>query len=408
MRKRRNPAPRGEAARHARFMRRALALARRGAGWTGPNPMVGALVVRGGRVVGRGWHRRAGELHAEAIALGRAGRLARGATLYVTLEPCNHLGRTPPCTDAVIASGVRRVVIGMADPNPHVRGGGVRRLRRSGIEVICGLLEAECRMMNAAFVKQVTTGRPYVTVKGAVSLDGKVAFGRGRGGRLSGPEASRYVHRLRHASDAILVGVETVRVDDPLLTTRRLGAGGQLLHGKDPIRVVLDGRLRTPPRSRLLHSGSPAGTVIATTPAAPRRREEALRAAGAEVWRFPARHGRVDLDRVLHELGRRDVQSVLIEGGPRVAASAFARRLVDRVAIIIAPLLVGGDRTPGLLAQALAKPLELRNARVSRLGADLLVEADVPRGGREACSPVSSRKWGVCARSGAWGRPRGS
>ncbi|OGP86314.1 MAG: riboflavin biosynthesis protein RibD [Deltaproteobacteria bacterium RBG_13_65_10] len=360
-------------------MRRALALARRGEGWTGPNPMVGALVVRGGRVVGQGWHRRAGEAHAEVIALRRAGRFARGATLYVTLEPCNHAGRTPPCTDAIIARGVGRVVIGMSDPNARVRGGGARRLREKGIEVARGVLESDCRAMNAAFVKHATTGRPLVSVKCAVSLDGKVAFGRGRAGRISGPEANRYVHRLRHASDAILVGVETVRVDDPRLTTRRSTARGRTLAGQDPLRVILDGRLRTPPRSRLLHGASPAGTVIATTTGAPRRSEALLRAAGAEVWRFPSRDGRVDLDRVLRELGRCDVQSVLIEGGPRVVAYALARGLVDRVAIIVAPLLVGGDRAPGLLAEALAKPLNLENLRVRRLGADLLIEADLPR-----------------------------
>ncbi len=373
MRKRRTPAPDSaeHAAEHARFMRRALVLARRGEGWASPNPLVGAVVVRGGRVVGEGWHRRAGAPHAEAIALDRAGRAARGATLYVTLEPCNHAGRTSPCTDAILRSGVARVILGLADPNPRVRGGGAARLRARGIEVIAGVGERACRAQNAPFLKQVTSGLPLVTLKCAMSLDGKVAPGRGRGGPISGPEAARYVHRLRHASDAILVGVGTVLVDDPLLTTRLSG------RARDPLRVILDSRLRTPPRARLLHSGSLAGTVIATLPGAPRPREAALRSLGAEVWRIPGREGRVDLARVLAALGARDVQSVLVEGGPRVAQGALSRGLVDRVRLLLAPTLLGGDRTPGFLAAALPRPLALRGARASRLGEDLLVEADL-------------------------------
>ncbi len=373
MRKRRTPAPVSaeQAAEHPRFMKRALALARRGEGWTSPNPMVGAVVVRGGRIVGEGWHRRVGAVHGEAMALERAGRAARGATLYVTLEPCNHAGRTPACTDAVLRSGVARVVIGVSDPNPRVRGGGAARLRARGIEVIHGVLESACRAQNAPFLKQVTSGLPLVTLKCAMSLDGKVAPGPGRGGRLSGPEAERYVHRLRHVSDAILVGVGTVLIDDPLLTARGTRPG------KDPLRVILDGRLRMPPKARMLHGGSPAGTVIATLPGAPRPREATLRGLGAEVWRIPAREGRVDLARVLAELGARDVQSVLIEGGPRVAANALSRGLVDRLRILLAPILIGGDRTPGLLAAPLAKRLTLSDVRVSRLGEDLLVEADL-------------------------------
>jgi diaminohydroxyphosphoribosylaminopyrimidine deaminase/5-amino-6-(5-phosphoribosylamino)uracil reductase len=379
MRKRRSPAGAEAAAsaEDARFMRRAIALAGRGEGFTSPNPLVGAVVARRGRVVAEGWHRRLGAAHGEADALARAGRSARGATLYVTLEPCNHTGRTPPCADAVLASGVARVVIGMSDPNPRVRGGGARRIRAAGIAVVTGVLEAECRAQNAAYLKHVTTGRPLVTLKTALSLDGKVAPGPGRGGRISGPEADAYVHRLRHASDAILIGVGTLLTDDPLLTTRRFSRSGAVRPGRDPLRVILDSRLRTPPRARLLHSGSPAGTVIVAGPRAPRPREAQLRALGAEVWRFPLRAGRADLARVLDALGARDVQSVLIEGGPRVAADALARGLVDRVALILAPVLIGGERTPGLLAAPLAKPLPLEKARVTRLGSDILIEADI-------------------------------
>lgn len=369
-------------------MRRALALARRGEGWTSPNPMVGALVVRGDRVIATGWHRRLGAEHAESMALRRAGRRARGATLYLTLEPCNHAGRTPPCAPRVIAAGVARVVLGMRDPNPHVRGGGARALRRAGVPVTEGILEAECRSLNAAFVKQAETGLPRVTLKMAASLDGKVSAGRGRRTSLSGPEASGFVHRLRHASDAILVGVGTVLVDDPLLTTRLRAPGGRPgpgagarpgAAGKDPLRVILDSRLRTPPRARLLRSGSPAGTVIACARRAPAVREARLRAAGAEVWRVASRRGRVGLRGLLRALGRRGVQSLLIEGGPGVAASALEEGVVDRLVLLLAPLVIGGAGTPGLLERALRRPLALENLRTARLGADLLLEADLAR-----------------------------
>jgi diaminohydroxyphosphoribosylaminopyrimidine deaminase/5-amino-6-(5-phosphoribosylamino)uracil reductase len=316
------------------------------------------------------------------MALRRAGRRARGATLYVTLEPCNHAGRTPPCTEGVLASGIARVVLGAADPNSRVRGGGARRLARAGVRVLRGVLKADCRDLNAAYFKHAETGRPLVTLKCAVSLDGKVATGRGRRERISGPEADRFVHELRHASDAILVGVGTLLVDDPRLTTRRTTTRGRRVRGRDPLRVILDGRLRTPAKARVLRVDSRGRTVIATTPRAAGRRESRLRRAGAEIWRFPARGGRVDLRRVLRALGRRDVQSVLIEGGPRVAASALSVGLVDRLLLIVAPRLIGGDRTPGLLADALPRPRALAGARVRALGDDLLIEAEPGAPGR--------------------------
>jgi diaminohydroxyphosphoribosylaminopyrimidine deaminase/5-amino-6-(5-phosphoribosylamino)uracil reductase len=316
------------------------------------------------------------------MALRRAGRKARGATLYVTLEPCNHTGRTPPCAEAVRTSGIRRVVLGASDPNPRVRGGGARRLARGGVRVVRGVLEAECRALNAPYFKHAETGRPLVTLKCAVSLDGKVSTARGRRGRISGPEADRFVHELRHASDAILIGVGTLLVDDPRLTTRRTTPRRRRRQGKDPLRVILDSRLRTPPAARALRAASGAGTVIATTPRATGRRESRLRQAGAEVWRLPARAGRVDLRGVLRALGRRDVQAVLIEGGPRVAASALSAGLVDRLSLIVAPRLVGGDDTPGLLAHALPGPRALFGVQVRTLGADLLIEADLRTAGR--------------------------
>lgn len=367
----------------ARFMRRAMILARRGEGWTSPNPLVGAIVVRKGEIVAEGWHRRLGAEHAEVMALRRAGRRARDATLFVTLEPCNHAGLTPPCTEAVIASGIARVVIGMNDPNTRVRGGGARKLRAAGIEVIRGALGAECRLLNAPFVKHVETGLPLVTLKMAMSLDGKVTSGPGQREVLSGPEAARFVHGLRHAADAILVGVRTVLVDDPLLTTRRTGAQGRPAQGKDPLRVILDSRLRTPPEARLLHSGSSAGTIIVTMRGAPRERERRLRKAGAEVWRLPARGKGVSLRRTLRALGDRGVQSLLIEGGPSVASSVLAEKVADRLILVIAPRFIGGDGTPGLLARALEKRLALEGLRLGRLGADILLQAELGTGRRQ-------------------------
>ncbi len=354
-------------------MRRALALARRGEGWTSPNPMVGAVVARGDRVVAEGWHRRLGAEHAEAMALRRAGRRARGATLYVTLEPCNHAARTPPCTDQVITSGVAEVVTGMRDPNPRVRGGGDAALRRAGLVVAEGVLEGECRALNAAFVKQALTGLPFVTLKMAISIDGKVAASRGRRTAISGPEAARFVHGLRHASDAILVGVRTVRVDDPLLTTRLREAGRA---GKDPLRVIVDSRLRTPPGARLLRSGSPAGTIIAAARGAARSREARLAAEGAAIWRLPSHRGGVSLRALMRTLGDRGVQSVLIEGGPAVAVSALEERVVDRLVLLIAPRVMGFG-APDLLDRALRRPLSIKRLCTGRLGRDLLLEAEL-------------------------------
>ena len=362
-------------------MRRAMTLARRGEGRTSPNPLVGAVVARKGQIVAEGWHRRLGAEHAEVMALRRAGRRARNATLYVTLAPCNHAGLTPPCTDAVIASGIARVVIGMNDPNPRVRGGGARKLRAAGIEVIPGVLGPECRLLNAPFVKHAETVLPLVTLKMAMSLDGKVTSGPGHREILSGPVAARFVHGLRHAADAILVGVGTVLVDDPLLTTRRAGA-----RGKDPLRVILDSRLRTPPGARLLHSGSPAGTVIVTMRGAPRAREKRLRKAGADVWRLPARGKGVSLRRTLRALGDRNIQSLLIEGGPSVASSVLAEKLADRLILLIAPRFIGGDETPGLLARALEKRLALEGLRLGRLGEDILLQAELGTGRRREVS----------------------
>lgn len=353
-------------------MGRALRLARRGAGATSPNPMVGAVVVREGRVVGEGFHRRAGTPHAEVHALRAAGPLAAGATLYVTLEPCDHHGRTPPCTEAILAAGVRRVVAAVADPNPLVAGRGLERLRGAGVDVVVGVREGEARELNESFFKYITTGRPFVTLKYAMSLDGKAAARTGASRWISGEASRALAHRLRARHDAVMVGVGTALADDPLLTVRHGG-------GRDPVRIVVDSRLRLPPAARVVAAAaaSAAPTWVAATPEAPAERRAALEAAGATVITVPDREGRVDLAALMDELGRREVTSVLLEGGPTLAAAALDAGLVDKVAAFVAPLLLGGAAAPGPVGgtgvPTPAEGLRLERVRVRRVGGDLLI-----------------------------------
>ena len=355
----------------AALMRRALALARRARGQTSPNPMVGAVVARGGRVIAEGYHRRAGQPHAEAIALERAGPRARGATLYVTLEPCCHQGRTPPCTDAVIASGVRRVVAAMRDSNPLVAGKGLARLRRAGIEVQVGVLEEEARRLNEAYSHFITTGRPFVTLKLAASLDGKIASRTRESRWITGQQARFHVHRLRAESDAVMVGIGTALADDPRLTGR-LGAPRQ------PVRIVVDSLARLPTDAAMLRE--PGGRVIvAATRRAPKPRVDALRRAGAEVLFVRARGGRVDLGPLLDALGRREITSVLVEGGSELAGSLLDERLVNRFVLFLAPILIGGKEAPtiagGKGVAHLRDALRLDHLTLRRLGPDLLITA---------------------------------
>ncbi|MEW6398780.1 MAG: bifunctional diaminohydroxyphosphoribosylaminopyrimidine deaminase/5-amino-6-(5-phosphoribosylamino)uracil reductase RibD [Bacillota bacterium] len=372
------------------FMDRALALAERAAGRTSPNPMVGAVVVKDGRVVGEGYHAAAGQPHAEVVALRRAGEAARGATLYVTLEPCCHFGRTPPCTREVMRAGVARVVAAMLDPNPRVAGRGVEDLRRAGIEVQVGCREEEARRLNEAFCKYIATGIPFVTYKAALSLDGKVATAEGDSRWISGEESRRLVHRLRDRYDAVMVGIGTVLADDPLLTCRIEG-------GRDPVRVVVDSRGRLPVTARLLRSGSPARTLVATTATMSGDTRAALEAIpGVEVIELPSRGGRVDPGALVRALGEREITSVLLEGGPTLAASFLAGGWVDKIMFFLAPLLVGGAWAPSPLGgEGVARLREARRLRdvvVERVGGDVLVTAyvvDGPGEGAGTCSPAS-------------------
>ncbi len=355
-----------------RFMKMALGLAARGAGWVSPNPLVGAVVVQGSEVVGRGWHRRYGGPHAEIEALRAAGHLSRGATLYVTLEPCNHHGRTPPCSEAVLAAGIRRLVAATPDPNPRVTGGGAGFLSKHGVQVHMGLLEAEVRRLNEAWFTWVATGRPYVIAKAACSLDGRIATRTGESQWLTGEAARNFGHRLRHACDAILVGAGTVAADDPQLTARL-----PRRRAKDPIRVVLDSRLRLPTTARLLHLTSPSPTWIACTGAARPDKIKALKALGADVLVMPEDNGRVALEPLMQELGRRRVQSILVEGGAEVLGAFLDQRLVDKFFFFYAPKILGGKEAypavAGLGAARLAEAHQAQNLSLRRLGPDFLV-----------------------------------
>jgi diaminohydroxyphosphoribosylaminopyrimidine deaminase/5-amino-6-(5-phosphoribosylamino)uracil reductase len=354
-------------------MARALELAARGLGTTSPNPPVGAVVVRHGRVVAEGYHRRAGGPHAEALALRRAGARARAATLYASLEPCCHLDkRTPPCVPAIIASGITRVVIAARDPNPKVRGRGLAALRRAGLRVDQGVGSAAAETLIEPYRTLITAGRPFVTLKVASTLDGKIATAKGESRWITGPAARKLVHQLRARADAIVTGIGTILADDPSLTVR-MGAGPE----RTPLRIVLDPSLRIPLRAKVLR-GRKAPTLIVTTPQAALSRRAALRKIGADVLVLPSRHGRIQWRALLSELGRRGIASLLIEGGAEVNASALCEGAVDRVLFFLAPRMLGGrdavsaigGRSPAHLSEA----LQLKRVSVMRVGPDILVE----------------------------------
>lgn len=349
------------------YMRLALNAAAGAAGQTGINPMVGCVVVNDGRIVGIGAHLKRGEGHAEVHALNMAGEQARGATAYVTLEPCSHHGRTPPCSDRLIREGVKRVVVATADPNPLVAGRGIARLRDAGIEVDVGLLGDESRKLNEAFGKYIATGLPFVTIKTALTLDGRIATRTGSSKWITGPQAREAVHTLRHRHDAIMVGVGTVLADDPELTTRLSVPG---LH---PVRVVVDSQLRTPPEARVLNGEAP--TIVLTTEQAPHERAEALREAGADVV-VCGEGPRVDLEAGLRELGRRELGSVLVEGGGALNGSLLAAGLADKLLLFYAAKLVGSGAPPAFDfagPDAMADALRLESVSIERYGDDWCV-----------------------------------
>ncbi|HEX8987383.1 MAG TPA: bifunctional diaminohydroxyphosphoribosylaminopyrimidine deaminase/5-amino-6-(5-phosphoribosylamino)uracil reductase RibD [Rhodocyclaceae bacterium] len=320
-----------------RFMAQALGLAAHGLYTTTPNPRVGCVLVRDGTAVGEGWHEKAGGPHAEVVALREAGERARGATAYVTLEPCSHHGRTPPCADALIAAGVTRVVAAMEDPNPQVAGKGLARLAAAGIATSAGLMAAEANELNIGFVSRMTRGRPWLRLKAAISLDGRTALANGKSQWITGPDARRDAHAFRARSCAILTGIGTVRDDDPSLTVREVETPRQ------PLRVVLDGWLELPPTSRILQGGN----TLVFCSSEDEARTATLRERGAEVVFLPDGTGRVDLAGMLAELGRRGINEILVEAGARLNGALINAGLVDELLIYQAPILLG-DKARGL------------------------------------------------------------
>lgn len=354
------------------FMDMALDLARQGAGWTSPNPMVGAVVIRDGAVVGKGFHERVGGPHAEVNAIDDAGPAAAGATLYVSLEPCNHTGRTPPCTEKILSAGIKKVAAAMEDPNPDVGGGGNKRLREAGLEVVSGIREAEARRLNEIFIKYIRTRIPFVLAKCAATLDGRIATRTGDAKWVSGEASRRRVHDLRHAYDGIMVGIGTVLADDPSLTTRRPG-----LESRDPTRIILDARLDIPLNRKLFSLDSMAGNLVVSGPEPPADKRAAIEKTGARVLEAPLTDGRIDLARLMPVLGEMGITSLLIEGGGAVFGSAFAADIVDKINFFFSPRILGGDdgipicrgTGPALMADA----VRLTGVSVRRFEEDVMV-----------------------------------
>jgi len=361
-----------------RFMSRAFQLARRGLYTTDPNPRVGAVVVQRGEVVGEGWHVRAGEPHAERLALAAAGEAALGATVYVTLEPCSHHGRTPPCADALIAAGVSRVVASQQDPNPRVAGEGFARLERAGIAVEHGLLESEAEALNPGFLKRMRTGRPFVRCKLAMSLDGRTAMASGESQWITDESARRDVQRLRARSSAIVTGIGTVAADDPSLNVRLPASELDGMNPKDPVRqpgrVVLDTALRISPKARML--SLPGQTLVVTGLGCDPAQRGAVEAAGAEVLVLPLSQGRIDLAALLEELARREMNEVLVESGPTLAGAMLLHGLLDEIVIYAAPHVMG-DGGRGLFVlpelKRMEERIELERVDLTTLGRDIRI-----------------------------------
>mgnify|MGYP006281641415 CR=1 FL=1 len=320
------------------YMKIALELAEKGRGYTAPNPMVGAVVVSEKTILGQGWHKKAGGAHAEVNALDAAGGRAEGATIYVTLEPCNHYGRTPPCTERILAAGIRRVVIAAADPNPHVAGGGAQYLADKGLDVRRGVCEEDALRQNEAFFKFARTGRPFIVLKAAATLDGRIATRTGDSKWVTGPASRLYVHQLRHELDAIMVGIGTVKADNPSLTTRL-----EDKKGRDPHRIILDSRLSIPEEAKVLQIESASDTFIIFNQAADPEKQKRLADRGVRLICAPTKDGFLDLDAVMALLAERSITSLLIEGGSRVMGSVLRAGIADKIYFFYAPKILGGD-----------------------------------------------------------------
>jgi diaminohydroxyphosphoribosylaminopyrimidine deaminase/5-amino-6-(5-phosphoribosylamino)uracil reductase len=353
-----------------KWMRRGLRLAQKGRGRTSPNPMVGAVLVKEGRVVGEGYHTKAGEAHAEIVALRQAGDRARGATLYLNLEPCTHFGKTPPCVPQVIEVGVKRVVLGMEDPNPLVKGKGIERMRKAGIEIEIGILEEECRRLNEAFCKYILKKEPFVVLKVAATLDGKMATRHGDSKWISGKASRRFVHRLRDQVDGVLVGIGTVLKDDPQLTARIKG-------GRNPYRIVLDSHLRIPEDAKVF-GDSPSKAIIATSGLAPKDKIEKLEKRGVRILILDSHEGKINLKSCLSKLGEIEMTSLLVEGGSQVNGSFLDEGLIDKLLLFLSPKLLGDHQAIGIFTgrgvTRLEEAFAIKKIETRKMGEDLLLE----------------------------------
>jgi diaminohydroxyphosphoribosylaminopyrimidine deaminase/5-amino-6-(5-phosphoribosylamino)uracil reductase len=362
------------------YMKHALSLAELALGYTSPNPAVGAVIVKDAMVAGVGFTQSPGSPHAEIMALRQAKDRARGASMYVALEPCCHFGRTPPCVTAIIDAGISEVHIALIDPNPLVAGEGVKQLQEAGITVLIGDHEEEARQLNESYIKFITTGMPFVITKFAMSLDGKIATKDGDSKWISGYESRHYVHRLRHTVDAIMVGANTVVVDDPQLSARRCsGKGGKTR--VQPLRIIIDGKGKTPASARIFKE--PGKTLIVTAQPVDEEKAKALQEAGAEIVELPAKEDIIDLKELFKLLGKRQITSILVEGGSRVFGSLFDNYLVDKVLVYVAPIIIGGEKARNAVGgdgvSKIADAMHLRNVHMECSGSDMLISGYVQK-----------------------------
>ncbi len=362
-----------------KFMKRALYLAEKGSGYVNPNPKVGAVIVKNGKIIGEGFHERFGENHAEINALNSAGENARGAEIYVTLEPCSHFGKTPPCARTLVKAGLKKVIIAMKDPNPIVSGRGIKILRENGIEVVLDVMKDEAEKLNEVFIKYITTKRPFVLMKSAVSLDGKIATTLGESKWISGEVSRQYVHKLRNNFMAIMVGIGTVISDDPLLTTRI-----ENKKSKSPIAIILDSKLKVPLNSRIFTTLSERKIIIATTEYSDKAKMAELKKMGILVIEIPSKCGHVNLKYLMNEIGKMGIDSILLEGGSKLNFSCIKENIVDKVMYFVAPKLVGGEKAKtsieGEGIKSLSDAVKVNNMNSEKIGQDILLTGYVEKG----------------------------
>ncbi len=354
-------------------MKRAIELAQRGIGYTSPNPLVGAVIVKNGKIIGEGYHGYYGGPHAEINAFKNITEDVKDATMYVTLEPCSHFGKTPPCAEAIVKNGIHKVIIGMKDPNPIVAGRGIRILEENGIEVVCGILEDEVKKLNEIFIKYITKEIPFCILKTAMTLDGKISTATGDSKWITNEKSREYVHKLRHQVSAIMVGIGTVLTDNPRLTTRLKGD-----KSRNPIRVIVDTYCRIPLEVEVLKTDFDTKTIIATTEKADDTKLKVIRNKGVDIIITPLKNGRVDLDYLMKKLGERKIDSVLLEGGSTLNYSAIKEGLVDKVISFIAPKIIGGStaKTPigGEGIESIGKAISINNINIKRFHEDIMIE----------------------------------